>query len=594
MDSSLETNSSKDTSAGSSKESRKRTAKKKDESIENGVEEKVLKKTKKLKDESSANEDGSIDEQTNGQKKKKAKNFPLKINLQGKFKGKRQSLNETPNCAPILEEYAADFADNDISKSTPAKKGKKKAKNQTLTPPSDHVTVKQEPITPILKAKDSALEDSLVIGRQEFQWVINPIEIDTFMADNWEKKHLLIPRKDPSYYQKLISRQTIDQMLRENIVEYTKNIDITSYKDNVRETHNPDGRAIPGDVWNFYSDGCSIRILNPQTFMPSVYAMNVKLQEYFHCMVGTNVYLTPPNSQGFAPHYDDIEAFVLQIEGKKHWKLYNPRSDEEYLPRVSSENFDQDEIGEPIFEVILEPGDLLYFPRGCIHQAFTVPGHHSLHVTLSVYQKNSWIDLMEFMMQDALANAAAQDVDFRRGVPLNLHQHLGIVFNDSKTNERKLFIDKARELFETIFNEESLDVAADQLAKKFQHDALPPMLTEKEKAKTSFGCNFLFNGNGEIAPKECIKENTKVRLLRRNILRLVQEEGTIRVYYSTDNSKEYHEYEPNFLELEEDVANGIEDLVKAYPHFMKVKDISVENPVDFISSLWERGLLIYQ
>ena len=36
-------------------------------------------------------------------------------------------------------------------------------------------------------------------------------------------------------------------------------------------------------------------------------------------------YLTPAGSQGFAPHYDDIEAFVVQLEGKKHWRLYNPR-----------------------------------------------------------------------------------------------------------------------------------------------------------------------------------------------------------------------------------------------------------------------------
>jgi len=36
-------------------------------------------------------------------------------------------------------------------------------------------------------------------------------------------------------------------------------------------------------------------------------------------------YLTPPGSQGFAPHYDDIEAFVLQLEGKKRWKLYGER-----------------------------------------------------------------------------------------------------------------------------------------------------------------------------------------------------------------------------------------------------------------------------
>lgn len=57
----------------------------------------------------------------------------------------------------------------------------------------------------------------------------------------------------------------------------------------------------------------------------SVFLMNSKLQEYFGCFVGANAYLTPPNSQGFAPHYDDIEAFVLQIEGSKNWKVYKPR-----------------------------------------------------------------------------------------------------------------------------------------------------------------------------------------------------------------------------------------------------------------------------
>jgi len=35
--------------------------------------------------------------------------------------------------------------------------------------------------------------------------------------------------------------------------------------------------------------------------------------------------LTPPGSQGFAPHFDDIEAFVIQLEGKKRWRLYPSR-----------------------------------------------------------------------------------------------------------------------------------------------------------------------------------------------------------------------------------------------------------------------------
>ena len=79
-------------------------------------------------------------------------------------------------------------------------------------------------------------------------------------------------------------------------------------------------------------------------------------------------YLTPPGTQGFAPHYDDIEAFVLQLEGKKRWRVYNPTNKDETLPRFSSRNFAQHELGKPIIDVTLESGDLLYFPRGYVHQ----------------------------------------------------------------------------------------------------------------------------------------------------------------------------------------------------------------------------------
>lgn len=76
-------------------------------------------------------------------------------------------------------------------------------------------------------------------------------------------------------------------------------------------------------------------------------------------------------------------------------KFSNYRSPEEVLPRESSRNFKEDEIGKPIMEVTLRPGDMLYFPRGVIHQAKCLPHIHSLHLTVSCYQKNSWADLFE-------------------------------------------------------------------------------------------------------------------------------------------------------------------------------------------------------
>lgn len=34
-------------------------------------------------------------------------------------------------------------------------------------------------------------------------------------------------------------------------------------------------------------------------------------------------------------------------------------------------NFSEDELGQQLLDVVLEPGDLLYFPRGFIHQVIT-------------------------------------------------------------------------------------------------------------------------------------------------------------------------------------------------------------------------------
>ena len=75
-------------------------------------------------------------------------------------------------------------------------------------------------------------------------------------------------------------------------------------------------------------------------------------------MVGANVYLTPPGTQGFAPHFDDVDVFLLQLEGRKHWRLYEP-SEADKIARFSSRNFTQDEIGEPLLETTLEAGDFL-------------------------------------------------------------------------------------------------------------------------------------------------------------------------------------------------------------------------------------------
>jgi bifunctional lysine-specific demethylase and histidyl-hydroxylase NO66 len=128
----------------------------------------------------------------------------------------------------------------------------------------------------------------------------------------------------------------------------------------------------PSELWSHYHDGgCTIRLLCPHKYNCTVQSLLSHLEGEFQCMVGANAYLTPPNaSQGFAPHYDDIGAFCLQLEGRKRWKVYPPPPKVQ-LPRTSSRDFTTQDFQAmdltPIMDIVLNKGDILSIPRGWIH-----------------------------------------------------------------------------------------------------------------------------------------------------------------------------------------------------------------------------------
>ena len=98
--------------------------------------------------------------------------------------------------------------------------------------------------------------------------------------------------------------------------------------------------------------------------------------------------------------HDDVEIFVCQTQGKKRWRLYAPLAGFQ-LPSQSSGDLPESIIGPPIMDVTLEEGDVLYMPRGTIHQA-AAQKQDSTHLTMSTYQRWSWGDLALNVLQQAL------------------------------------------------------------------------------------------------------------------------------------------------------------------------------------------------
>ncbi|RWS11651.1 bifunctional lysine-specific demethylase and histidyl-hydroxylase NO66-like protein [Dinothrombium tinctorium] len=419
----------------------------------------------------------------------------------------------------------------------------------------------------------SYLNDSRIQARKCFEWLINPFKTEQFFKEIWEKKPLLLKRKQNDYYHGVFSTAEFDTILRENHVQFTRNIDITSYSNDERKTLNPDGRAYPAIVWDNFQNGCSVRFLNPQTYSRSVWKLNSVLQEYFGSFVGANIYLTPAGSQGFAPHYDDIEAFILQLEGKKVWRVYAPADESDTLPRYSSGNLKRSEIDrEPLLQVELEPGDLLYFPRGFVHEAKTTEETYSLHITLSVSQKNTFGDLLEILLPQALQTAIAEDIEFRESLPRDCFSYMGIANQEMINPQRYDFLAKIQSLMGKVINYAHIDAAVDQKAKGFIHDCLPPVLNENTKNASihSGGEKWV---NGHIEGSVELEPDIEIKLIRHGVVRLVMEEDTVRLYHTLENSRVYHEFEPQYIDIGADKAPAVEYLLRSYPNYISIDQL---------------------
>ena len=78
-------------------------------------------------------------------------------------------------------------------------------------------------------------------------------------------------------------------------------------------------------------------------------------------------------------------------------------------------------------------------------------------------------------------------------------------------------------------------------------------------------------------------------------MRLVTEEESVHVYFSTENTREYHEVEEQSLEVGPDLAPAVEHLISSYPAWVKVEDLpldELEDRMKVAGDLWERGILM--
>ncbi|MET1009442.1 MAG: cupin domain-containing protein [Gaiellaceae bacterium] len=244
---------------------------------------------------------------------------------------------------------------------------------------------------------------------------LDPVSADTFFAEHWEQRPLVVPRDEPGRFDDLLSEADVEQLVCSTAIRYPAfrlvreggQLDVGSYTADIpwRPAFTK-AVDVPGVLAEWEAGATIVLQALHVNWLPLAVFCR-QLEEALGLGVQANSYYTPRGSQGFAVHHDTHDVLVLQVAGEKRWLLYDPLLE---LP-VKHQRYSKalGEHGEPSDDLVLRAGDTLYLPRGWLHQAETSEAD-SLHLTIGV-NAYTWLDAAR-----AALGPLEEKAVFRRGV----------------------------------------------------------------------------------------------------------------------------------------------------------------------------------
>jgi hypothetical protein len=235
-------------------------------------------------------------------------------------------------------------------------------------------------------------------------WLLFPFSKEDFAVDVFEKKYLHIQRSDSFYFEKLLQTNDLDALLGSRQFRFPSLRLTKAGEELTSEKYSHDKNIDLSLIHKFFLDGYTI-ILN------ALHEQNKELGDLVNRLSNelghpfqTNIYITPPNSQGFPAHYDTHDVFVLQVEGTKTWRIYE---DSPVILPTKQMEFQKEKHPAPedFTALELKKGDVLYIPRGMMHDAQT-NSDLSVHVTLG-WLGYTWTDVLVQMLLEFSKNNAA-------------------------------------------------------------------------------------------------------------------------------------------------------------------------------------------
>ena len=194
-----------------------------------------------------------------------------------------------------------------------------------------------------------------------YQLTINSLTQEQFLAEYWQKKPLLIKQGFKDFADPIEPEELAGLAMEESIESRI----VTNHSDDWQAYHGPfedfslltekHSTLLVQAVDHWHSDAA--QLLEPFRFIP-----NWRIDDL---MIS---YSTPGG--GVGPHLDQYDVFIIQGEGKRHWRVGLP--DANLKQFAQNKSLLQVEQFPAVIDCVLEPGDILYIPPGCPHEGYAV------------------------------------------------------------------------------------------------------------------------------------------------------------------------------------------------------------------------------
>jgi ribosomal protein L16 Arg81 hydroxylase len=233
--------------------------------------------------------------------------------------------------------------------------------------------------------------------------LLKPYSREEFLKQNWANKAVYIPNEGEKQFTQLFSWEKLSYLLNFHEFKYPE-LRLVLDEKVLDESAN-------ANLIKLCQEGATLIINGVHKLIPEIATFTAEIKSILGYGTQVNAYCSWPGRQGFSSHYDTHEVFILQVDGNKKWCVFND-TNKYPLPEQKSESLSPPN-GEPDLSCILNPGDVLYIPRGHWHYAVALE-QPSLHLTLGVHNKTG-IDLIEWIVSELRKKEG-----WRQNLPLRL------------------------------------------------------------------------------------------------------------------------------------------------------------------------------